>query len=258
MDKTISKDMEDKLYSKVCKDGVVSSPSKGVLSKLVILDYINEIFSDAVNISSSENVFFDDSELEYILNGKNSSKDNIKSTKRKILVLRAGFNLEYILRTPKLMNFVGEIASSFASVHPIMVPVVKILIVSAISLAEANVDYYNLINSKNVTLRKNDESWNLSIRKLGEVLENQILTNNYNVKEGLSYREYIGVLVYFNKESILVKRLGNLIQLNLKDSDFDYASYYQQIEIEVKVKTYLLYDKIPIVLKIHKKEDLEY
>jgi hypothetical protein len=64
--------------------------------------------------------------------------------------------------------------------------------------------------------------------------------------------------MFLNKENTLVKRIGDLIQLNSNNSSLNFSDYYQKVEIEVVGKNGFFYNGFFTPLRIHKEEDFEY
>jgi hypothetical protein len=254
----ISSNMQKKLYSKNCTGKESSQVIDGIINKLILIDYINENFSDGVNNEVNNNKFFKNTEAEYVLSGKIKSNENIEIAKRKILVLRTGLNLEYVLTTPEMMNFISEISNNFASFHPVLVPIVKVILISTISLAEANIDYNSLIQGASVPILKDKKSWNLNISNLKNLIEKKEYKKNDKKQKGVTYRGYLNILMFLNKENTLVKRTGDLIQLNSNNSSLNFSDYYQKVEIEVVGKNGFFYNGFFTSLRIHQEEDFEY
>lgn len=230
-------------------------------SKLVIIDYINEIFNCYISVNGVNNSYFEKSEIEYILNGKYNNEENIKATKRKLIALRTVFNLEYILKNSEMMNFISEITLGFSSIHPMLTPVIKIVLISTIAVTEANVDYYKLVDSIKVPLIKDRESWNLGVSSLKEIIEGNFNLENLDSEKGLSYENYLSILMFINKKETTTKRIGDIIQLNSlieTNEILDLVKLYQGVNVKISGKYNMINKFNPLKINIVEEGDYQY
>lgn len=260
--KKIKADTVKKLYSN--KHDFQSSSKSLVnkaFAKLVIIDYVNENFNCYTSAIRAKNSYFEKSEIEYILNGKNSNQDNIKTTKRKLIALRTVFNLEYILTNSEMMNFISEITLGFSSIHPMLTPVMKIVLISTIAVSEANLDYFKLVESEKIPLLKDRETWSLGISSLEKIMAGSLNLEDTSDEKGLDYQHYLSILMLVNKERTTTKRIGDIIQLNtLAEADqlLDFSKLYQGVRVKINGEYSMVNKYNPFKINIVEEGDYQY
>ncbi|MFW6029179.1 MAG: DUF5702 domain-containing protein [Halanaerobiales bacterium] len=259
--KTINAENAEKLYSNNYENELNSEDLVNkTFSKVIMVDYINELFNCYTTEKVSES-FFNKSEMEYILNGKYSNEDNIKTTKKKIIALRTASNLQYILTNPEMMNFIGEFSLTFSSINPILTPIIKIVLISTIAVTEANIDYHRMIKNKKVPFLKDGDSWNLSINSLRKIYKGNFDFNIKDSDNGLDYNNYLSILIFFSKEESITKRVGDLIQLNNMQNNedlLDFSKLYQCVNVKID-GTYSMFNKFNLLkLKVVEEGDYQY
>ena len=82
---------------------------KGSKDELLQMKYIKNHFQSAVSQSEEDDSFFK-YEMEYILAGKSSDADNLKSAKHRIIAIREALNIAYINKNPQMRELALTIA----------------------------------------------------------------------------------------------------------------------------------------------------
>ena len=106
-------------------------------------------------------------EYEYILYGKSSDRENLSDAVTAICTLRTFLNLIYLYASPDKSEELKTAMASMALVSkvPAAGEVIRLLLMSCWSAAEAVVDCSGLVKGGKVPLMKDRSSWNLSIKK---------------------------------------------------------------------------------------------
>ena len=117
-------------------------------------------------------------EMEYIISGKSSDRDNLTEVVKKIVGIRNVMNLGYLLTDSVKMSQLTFIASSAATAIglPFLEPVIKAVLIEAWSLGEAVADVKGLLKGNEVVFIKDKISWKTDIKNLlGGSIKNCLL-----------------------------------------------------------------------------------
>ena len=185
-------------------------------------------------------------ELEYVISGKDSDKENIASVVEKIVLAKTGINMAYLITDKEKMEQVSAIAASVAIVTglPFLEPVAKGVLISAWSMAEAVNDMKILLSGGKVTLTKSKGGWRTSIGNI----------TNGDKKEdskGLSYKEYCQILIAVQNTGDSIYRIMDLIQINIQkryNSEFLMSKSLTGFKLKATYETAPLFTAIPIVV----------
>ena len=185
-------------------------------------------------------------ELEYIISGKDSDKENLASVVEKIVLAKTGINMAYLITDKEKMEQVSAIAASVAIVTglPFLEPVAKGVLISAWSMAEAVNDMKILLSGGKVALTKAKGGWRTSIDNI----------TNGDKKEdskGLSYKEYCQILIAVQNTGDSLYRIMDLIQINIQkryNSEFLMSKSLTGFKLKATYETAPLFTAIPIVV----------
>ena len=185
-------------------------------------------------------------ELEYIISGKDSDKENLASVVEKIVSAKTGINMAYLITDKEKMEQVSAIAASVAIVTglPFLEPVAKGVLISAWSMAEAVNDMKILLSEGKVALTKSKGGWRTSIGNI---------TNGGKKEDskGLSYKEYCQILIAVQNTGDSLYRIMDLIQINIQkryNSEFLMSKSLTGFKLKATYETAPLFTAIPIVV----------
>lgn len=185
-------------------------------------------------------------ELEYIISGKDSDKENLASVVEKIVLAKIGINMAYLITDKEKMEQVSAIAASVAIVTglPFLEPVAKGVLISAWSMAEAVNDMKILLSEGKVALTKSKGGWRTSIGNI---------TNGGKKEDskGLSYKEYCQILIAVQNTGDSLYRIMDLIQINIQkryNSEFLMSKSLTGFKLKATYETAPLFTAIPIVV----------
>lgn len=178
------------------------------LDKFLLCEYITNHFS---SYTTTVKEFAPDYQLEYIISGYDNDEDNLIECARMLILLRFGFNVAHILTDKDKMNTLASIAEATAAI-PALPIIIETILICLWSIAESVIDVRDLLAGKKVALIKTAADWTLSIENL---LDFDYYTESNNSGEnGLSYNNYLEMLLYKNNSHILAARTLDLIQLD--------------------------------------------
>lgn len=125
-----------------------------------------------------DKTFLKQAEVEYILFGNKSEKENMECIKRSIFAIRLLFNLLHVYTDPDKVATALTLATAIAGWTIFGIPVVQNFILIAWAGVESYVDTDFLLKGKSVPLIKTSASWYLgadkAISRLKEILTKDI------------------------------------------------------------------------------------
>lgn len=191
------------------------TPEAGTVDHLLFGRYLSDHFGHAV---SEEDKGAMDYELEYLLAGKESDRENLEAVVNQLLLFRF---------VPNYMHLQG-ISTKKAEAEAMALTLCSLLAVPAITQAAAQVillawaygeclmDVRALLNKGKVPLMKNEESWQLSLSDLLKLGQDKSLNDGQDTGSGLTYEEYLRILLFLEKKEALGMRALDLIENNLR------------------------------------------
>ncbi len=217
-------------------EGNMKSPDHKGLDKLWFLQYLNHFFACKTGTGegkSTEHAL--DYELEYCVAGKGSDQENLEKTVKELLLIREAGNFATIMQDKVKYALALEIATAavgFTGIAP-LIQAVQIGILLAWSYIESILDLRCLLSGGRIPLIKQVSEWKSDISIGEEVLVEKDKKTDSR-KEGLSYREYLQLLLLLVKEDTLVYRAMDVIEQNVKLQQpqfrFDHQFYGMQME----------------------------
>lgn len=163
-------------------------------------------------------------ELEYILNGKKTDKENLKSTVTSLLLMREGLNLFSAMKDPVLSAQAETAATAlvgWTGVYP-AVQAVQLAMLAGWSFAESIVDVRTLLSGGCVPVIKNAENWTLELSRITDFLDGD-KTLIGTSKDGLTYDAYLRLLLYAQGRSDRRYRTMDVIQLRMREENPEFA-----------------------------------
>ena len=232
------------------KEKTVSNSQKSVADKTVNAVLLNEYLLDYMPNYTTKDLENPRYDLEYILAGKNSDKENLATVSQRLILLRQAMNYMYIVTDTQKKAAAREMAIAVlgaASATVVAVPVVTTLILMAWSYAEAISDVKALLSGKKIALMKTKDTWNLSLETAaagksswGESSENT---------KGLDYKAYSRILLYLQSRDIKLYRGLDMMQVHVceENSDFRIKNCIYHLEANAKVRIVPMFVSVPFM-----------
>lgn len=185
------------------------------LSSLMLGEYLLEHFAMFTDTEQAGTV---DYEVEYILGGKDSDRENLEAVVKKMLNLRFVPNYAYIQTDSEMRAEAEAMAAALCTL--LAVPAITEAAAQGILLAwaygESLMDLRSLLGGGRVPLVKSKESWQLKLSKLMTLGTDEDHSDGRDDAGGLNYKEYLRILLFLaRKETIALRALG-IIELNLR------------------------------------------
>lgn len=188
----------------------------GTLSALLFGEYLQEHFTA---FTDEEKAGALDYELEYILAGKGSDRENLESVVKKLMLIRYVPNYAYIQTDAEMKGEARAMAATLCTL--LAVPAITEAAAQAILLAwaygETVMDLRSLLGGKRVPLVKTKESWQLQLSSLLTIGTAEDLSEGADTSGGMEYRDYLRILLFLESgESRALRTLG-MIEQNLRN-----------------------------------------
>lgn len=215
---------------------------ESLVENFAIDKYIFNFFKDYMKERDLGKTYYN-YEVEYIISGKLDELEIKKDIEDKIVILRNILNLYYLYTCPEKRD--GAMALATAVTPGAMSFITQGIILETWAYAEAKNDLKILYDNKQVTLLKDDYNWALTLENVfnvgqdGELLQNEEIDYLLpKTVEGISYSDYLRILLCGVPEETKLLRIMDLIQINLKYIYVDYflvKDYYCGFSYSIKV-----------------------
>ncbi len=234
---SIAEEAKSQLFSNSMISNLdIAGADDSFVNRAILADYIAEHFQCYGYGGLEGRRFFQDWEMEYLVIGKYSAKENFDSARMRMLALRTALNCEYISRNQELLSLINELSFLGTGGNPVWQPIIRLLMIGAVAGAEATLDCNDLLQGKSIPLLKDDESWHLSAAKIQQLWKEDISMPNNEAVGYWTYKAYLAAFLMMEDYEVLLGRVGNLIQLNLseKSEELDRLDLYSGgIEVEI-------------------------
>lgn len=221
------------------------------ISGFAVGEYFLDHFSSAVP-GDSKNIQTGvlEYELEYLLSGRATDKENLESVLRKLLLLRFVPNYGYLQQDAGKRAEAQALALTLCTVmvFPAAAEALAQLLLLAWAFGESIMDLRSLMQGYRVPLVKNTENWQLSLSGLMTIGTEEDRQEGMSGAEGFCYRDYLRVLLLLHKKEELAFRGLDIIELNLRQKDnaswfhADYCIYQLRIRSKVRLRRGISYE----------------
>lgn len=157
-----------------------------------------------------------DYEIEYLLFGNASDRENLSDAVHRLLAVRSGLNLIHILSDSgkrEQARALAAVITGVGSITPLIL-VTTFFVMSVWALGEALMDVKGLLAGKKVVLLKTSEDWTLDVENL-LVLGRDGTLEAGGGERGLSYLSWLKILLFVEPAVRQEYRIMDVIQLNL-------------------------------------------
>ncbi|MBQ3545503.1 MAG: hypothetical protein IJA34_11055 [Lachnospiraceae bacterium] len=181
------------------------------IRKAMVGQYVFDNFSCYTKGNEGECLNY---EIEYILKGKSSDKENLSEVIDEILLIREGFNLIYLFGDSEKRGQAYTMATAVTGFTgmPVVIRLTQMLIMAAWAYAESIIDVKDLLEGKRVSIIKTSNEWNLSLMGVKNLAPKKDKKQN---NTGLLYEDYIRVLLFSQNKALQIYRILDVIELNM-------------------------------------------
>ncbi len=163
--------------------------------------------------------------LEYLVEGKETEKDNLAAIVLKLLILRTLVNFAFVMSDPDFQAKALATASTIGLKIPPAVEAIQRVILAIIAFEEACIDVTALLMGKKVPLIKNKTNCKMTYSKIcfvsrdffekkAKLYEN---ADNIKISTDVSYEQYLMLFSLLVSKSKLRERILDVIQYDLRE-----------------------------------------
>lgn len=204
-------DLSKTVSRRTCESGTMGrKPDMNWYDRVLVLEYIDAYFGDYLNPETEHALSY---ELEYILCGKETDKDNLEATVGRLLLIREAANVTHILGDSSKRASALSIANALAGFtgNPVVIQVVQIGIVAAWAYVESILDIRALLAGDKIALLKSDAQWNTWLGGLAQAFGDGGKAKS--CENGFSYQEYVkGFLITMSQQKIAYRMMDVMEQ----------------------------------------------
>lgn len=236
----------------------LSLDNNAITSKLAVSEYAMNVLTNAGTYLSTRNEesgdYVDDSitqstdninelvyQLEYLIGGKDSDKENLKSVVHKLLLIRTPVNYACLQGDSVKKGEVKLLAVTLASLAGIVGTegVIEESLLWAWSYAESMADVKSLLSGYSLNLTKSSGQWQLGLSNLLSFGNSDLTTNEDD--EGMDYKEFLRILLYLESIETLTVRAMDMVELGIRNMEgmelfhLDYCISRLKLKVETEV-----------------------
>lgn len=156
-----------------------------------------------------------DYQMEYLISGKESDFENLKSVANRLCVLREAANVMYLFADEEKCLEAEALATVLTTLLqiPEAASLFKYVMLLGWSYAESLYDVKVLLAGGRVPLIKTDSTWHYS---LDGALELQDFQGQQLPQEGLDYADYLRIFMMFIDLDVLTGRAMNMVEADIR------------------------------------------
>lgn len=190
-------------------------PRAGWYEKILAMEYADQYFSD-FSVSGRARVL--DYELEYLVAGEDSDKENLEAVVGRILLMREAANVVHIMTDPDKRLMVSEMALGLAgvTVNAAVIKAVEYGLIGAWAYAESVLDVRALLCGDKIALVKSDAQWTSSLGNLAQFFAGSLRARD--CANGWSYQDYLKGFLFLLREKTLAYRMMDMMEENLRST----------------------------------------
>ena len=166
-------------------------------------------------------------EQEYLIAGKSSDYENLKSVAHRMIGIRYPINYIGLIRQPDKMQTLTELATSIAGAAPYLIPALKYFLAGCWAYIESIADVRILFDGKKAPFMKNADNWITDIEHISESLSKE----TEDAENGLDYQAYLSILQAMNIDDATARML-DLMQINTMQEEKEFRILHAAVGLE--------------------------
>ena len=181
-------------------------------------------------------------ELEYILQGKSSDRENLESVLRRIFLIRMTGNYTCLLQDAGRVTEAEALALTISTLLliPEAVEALKQMILVAWAGGESVMDLRCLLDGRKVPFIKSAENWIVSLAQLPTLLTDGGSVRGNDSQEGMGYSDYLRTLLFLKSPSEITMRTLDCVEQSMhsKNLPFRADQCVTKLEVQNKITVY--------------------
>lgn len=153
-------------------------------------------------------------ELEYIISGGGTDKENLADVATRLLAIREAANFIFIQADKAKCAEAMTLATLLVaySCNPILVKAIQEGILAAWAFAESVSDVKSLLNGERIPIIKTSFEWSTDVKNIDK---DKQFESAKSCENGLDYRDYLRILMYLGDKNTQSLRAMDLMEENL-------------------------------------------
>lgn len=204
-------DLSESLTERSLQEGnyETSTWSGSIGERILFHEYLLKYYGNVTSESEGKAL---DYELEYLIAGKDSDEANLRSVVNQLIAMREAANYAYLQTDAEKQELALAVATAIAAaaLNPELAPALKQAVLLAWAYAESVSDVRLLLDGEKVALVKTSDQWNTDILSLSS----SVSSSGGTQTTGLTYEQYLHILLWAKDDSVLAYRAMDLIELN--------------------------------------------
>lgn len=178
-------------------------------------------------------------QIEYVLAGQSADIANVKQIVNIICAVREAANALYLFSDEEKCKEAEMVATLLATLLqvPQAASLIKAVILLGWAFAESLYDVKMLLSGESIPLIKTKESWHYGLESALSIGSEE----QESTSEGLSYEDYLRVLMFFADLETLSARAMNMVEADIRltvgNCDFRLDNCYDRIECCVQINS---------------------
>lgn len=203
--------------------GYINEKGNQILEKQWFLQYLCEYMTQAQEKLQEERAeSFLDYQLEYVLCGKATDRENLETALQTVFFLREGVNYVFLLSHPSFSKQAEALALLLGGMtgSTSLIKALKHLILLGWACGESMVEVRQLLGGYELSVIKEEEDWQVSLSELLWLAGNPgIYDAQKNTQKGIGYEGYLRMLLMLKSEEELAMRALDVIEGELRQMD---------------------------------------
>ena len=188
-------------------------------------------------------------QIEYLITGKQGDDKALRSVLDRLLLMRQGMNMMNLLTDSSKRATVEQITMvlvGWTGIAP-LIAAVEVALIGAWAFAESIMDMRILLSGGRVPVVKTAGDWSLSLSNVKDFLLGAAFPPSEH-PNGLSYEDYLRLLLYLTDSHDLAYRAMDLIQTAKRETDpsFTMSSQIYAMEFKTTVSATELMTSLPV------------
>ncbi len=185
-------------------------------------------------------------QAEYLVAGYQNDTDNLRSVANTILAMREVANSIYIFsdKSSRMIAKGMSITLALATGLPFLAGIIETVLLFGWAFAESVYDVKCLLAGEKIPLIKDSASWHYDLDSALKLVLDE--DNHVEEKEGLSYKDYLRILLFFENEDVLTMRAMNVVESEIRATEgneyFRLDGCLDSIEVVVRFQSTFGYE----------------
>lgn len=178
-------------------------------------------------------------QIEYLIAGKKSDVENLRSVANRLCMLREAANAMYLMSDEGKKGEIKIAATVLCTliVQPELIPLLESAILLAWAYAESVYDVKSILAGGKIPLLKDSSSWHYS---LSSALEGG-LQDQATEGEGLCYQDYLRIFMMITDKDTITARAMNMVEADIRktpgNAAFRLDGCYETVEACIHISS---------------------